>query len=187
MPAYDKADIERRMDGAVEALKHDLGGLRTGRAIDRAARSGPGRGLRREDAAQPGRHRLGARAAHAHGAGLGPGQCRRRSRRRSATPASASTRSSTARLPPADPRPDRGAAQGAGQARPPVCRKGARSRSATSAATAWTRSRRTRRSRKSARTSASASDDEVQKLTDEAIKRDRRRARRTRKRKSCRK
>jgi ribosome recycling factor len=32
MPAYNKADIQRRMQGAVEALKHDLGGLRTGRA-----------------------------------------------------------------------------------------------------------------------------------------------------------
>ncbi len=30
--AYDKADIERRMHGAVDALKHDLAGLRTGRA-----------------------------------------------------------------------------------------------------------------------------------------------------------
>jgi ribosome recycling factor len=32
MAAYDKADIQRRMTGAVEALKHDLSGLRTGRA-----------------------------------------------------------------------------------------------------------------------------------------------------------
>lgn len=32
MPAYDKADLERRMAGSVEALKHDLAGLRTGRA-----------------------------------------------------------------------------------------------------------------------------------------------------------
>ena len=32
MPAYEKADVQRRMHGAVEALKHDLGGLRTGRA-----------------------------------------------------------------------------------------------------------------------------------------------------------
>src|SRR3954452_18046829 len=32
MPAYDKADIQRRMHGAVEVLRHDLGGLRTGRA-----------------------------------------------------------------------------------------------------------------------------------------------------------
>jgi ribosome recycling factor len=32
MAAYDKADLERRMAGAIEALKHDLVGLRTGRA-----------------------------------------------------------------------------------------------------------------------------------------------------------
>ncbi len=31
-PTFDKADLERRMAGAVESLKHDLGGLRTGRA-----------------------------------------------------------------------------------------------------------------------------------------------------------
>lgn len=30
--SYNKADIERRMTGALDALKHDLGGLRTGRA-----------------------------------------------------------------------------------------------------------------------------------------------------------
>ncbi|SMF76476.1 ribosome recycling factor [Allosphingosinicella indica] len=32
MPAYDKSDLQRRMSGAVDALKHDLAGLRTGRA-----------------------------------------------------------------------------------------------------------------------------------------------------------
>ena len=32
MPAYNKADIQRRMHGAIDALRHDLGGLRTGRA-----------------------------------------------------------------------------------------------------------------------------------------------------------
>ena len=32
MPAYSKADLERRMHGAVESLKSDLIGLRTGRA-----------------------------------------------------------------------------------------------------------------------------------------------------------
>jgi ribosome recycling factor len=32
MPAYNKEDIKRRMHGAVDSLKHDLGGLRTGRA-----------------------------------------------------------------------------------------------------------------------------------------------------------
>ena len=29
---FDKSDLQRRMHGAVEALKHDFGGLRTGRA-----------------------------------------------------------------------------------------------------------------------------------------------------------
>ena len=32
MPAYNKQDLDRRMHGALEVLKHDLGGLRTGRA-----------------------------------------------------------------------------------------------------------------------------------------------------------
>ena len=32
MAAYNKADLERRMAGAVESLRGDLGGLRTGRA-----------------------------------------------------------------------------------------------------------------------------------------------------------
>ncbi|MXP46918.1 ribosome recycling factor [Altererythrobacter luteolus] len=32
MAKYEKADIERRMQGAVDALKSDLSGLRTGRA-----------------------------------------------------------------------------------------------------------------------------------------------------------
>lgn len=32
MPAYSKSDLERRMTGALESLKGDLGGLRTGRA-----------------------------------------------------------------------------------------------------------------------------------------------------------
>ena len=36
MPTYDKADLQRRMNGAVDVLKNDLGGLRTGREIGRA-------------------------------------------------------------------------------------------------------------------------------------------------------
>jgi ribosome recycling factor len=32
MPAFNKTDLERRMAGAVESLKGDLAGLRTGRA-----------------------------------------------------------------------------------------------------------------------------------------------------------
>jgi ribosome recycling factor len=32
MPKYEKADVERRMAGAIDSLKSDLSGLRTGRA-----------------------------------------------------------------------------------------------------------------------------------------------------------
>lgn len=32
MPKFSRADLERRMQGAVDALRHDLSGLRTGRA-----------------------------------------------------------------------------------------------------------------------------------------------------------
>ena len=32
MAKYDKADVERRMNGAVDSFKSDLSGLRTGRA-----------------------------------------------------------------------------------------------------------------------------------------------------------
>lgn len=32
MAQYDKADLQKRMNGSLEALKHDLSGLRTGRA-----------------------------------------------------------------------------------------------------------------------------------------------------------
>jgi len=32
MAQYDKGDLERRMTGAIESLRNDLGGLRTGRA-----------------------------------------------------------------------------------------------------------------------------------------------------------
>ena len=43
MAKYDKLDLERRMKGAVEALRSDLAGLRTGRAnvgpVEKAIRS----------------------------------------------------------------------------------------------------------------------------------------------------
>ena len=32
MPAYNKSDLDRRMHGALDVFKHDLAGLRTGRA-----------------------------------------------------------------------------------------------------------------------------------------------------------
>ena len=31
-PAFDLADLKRRMQGAIQTLRHELGGLRTGRA-----------------------------------------------------------------------------------------------------------------------------------------------------------
>ena len=72
MPAYDKADLQRRMDGAVEALKHDLGGLRTGRAsttlLDPVHVEVYGANMPLNQVATD----LGARAAHALGPGLGP-------------------------------------------------------------------------------------------------------------------
>ena len=70
MAKYDKADLERRMKGAVEALRHDLGGLRTGRAnttlLDPVVV-----GLRQPDAAESSRNSLGARAADADRASVG--------------------------------------------------------------------------------------------------------------------
>src|SRR4026207_153029 len=101
MPSYDKADLQRRMHGAVEALKHDLGGLRTGRASTAlldpvtvevyganmplhqvATVSAPetrtlavaARVVWRNHAAEPGSDRPRARAAHDVGAGLGSRQ-----------------------------------------------------------------------------------------------------------------
>ena len=97
MPAYDKADIQRRMHGAVEALKHDLGGLRTGRAstalldpiqVEVYGANMPLNQVATVSAPEP--RMLSVQV-------WDRSQRRRRSRRRSATPASASTRSPTAR------------------------------------------------------------------------------------------
>ena len=62
-PPFDAKEIKRRMHGAVEALKHDFGGLRTGRASVSLRRAHPCRCLWRIDAAQPGGDRHRARAA----------------------------------------------------------------------------------------------------------------------------
>ena len=95
MPAYDKADLQRRMHGAVEALKHDLVGPSHRARLDRLARSDQGRGLwratcrstRSRPCRRPSRgccrSRCGTRAMSA------------RSKRRSARPGSGSTRSPT--------------------------------------------------------------------------------------------
>ena len=57
MAAYDKADLERRMAGAVEALKHDLVGCAPA-APRSTARSGEVEAYGAQHAAQPGRDRL---------------------------------------------------------------------------------------------------------------------------------
>ena len=54
---HDKADLKRRMHGAVEALKHDLGGLRTGRASTALLDPVQVEVYGAQHAAQPGRRR----------------------------------------------------------------------------------------------------------------------------------
>ena len=97
MPAYDKArhpaPHARRGRGAEARSRRPAHRPR----LDRLARSDPCRGLRREHAAQPGRDRLRARAAHALGPGLGPLERRPGREGDPQSPGSASTRSSTAR------------------------------------------------------------------------------------------
>ena len=52
---FDIREIEKRMKGAVNALKQEFGGLRTGRASTTLARPVDGEHLlRRENADQPG-------------------------------------------------------------------------------------------------------------------------------------
>ena len=94
---FDLKDLERRMRGAIDTLKKEFAGLRTGRAsvhlLDPVVVNVYGAA----HADQPGGHRVDAGRAHHLRAGLGQGPGRARSRRRSARPTSGSTRSSTAR------------------------------------------------------------------------------------------
>ena len=85
------------MQGALQSLKQELGGLRTGRASREPARSGAGRGLWHAHAAQPGRDRQRAGAAADLRPGLGPidGACGREGDPR--LPISASARRPKAR------------------------------------------------------------------------------------------
>ena len=57
MDTYNKDELNRRMNGAVSALKAELAGLRTGRASPASAGSREGRSLWQSDADQSGRHR----------------------------------------------------------------------------------------------------------------------------------
>ena len=125
--------------------------------LDRSARSDPGRGLRRQHAAQPGGDGLGARAADAVGPGLGPRQRRpvEKAIRSAGLGLNPITDGQMIRLP--IPEHDRGTAQGAGQACRPICREGADRRPQRPPRRHGPSQGRTRRSTRSARTSASGS------------------------------
>ena len=75
MPAYDKADLQRRMDGAIEALKQIWRAAHRP-SVDHTARSGHGRGLRRHMPLNQVATVSRARAADALGAGVGQVQRR---------------------------------------------------------------------------------------------------------------
>ena len=64
MIADVKKTAEQKMQKTVEALKADLGKVRTGPRAHRAPRSHHGGLLRHADADQPGRERDAARRAH---------------------------------------------------------------------------------------------------------------------------
>ena len=72
-----KQDLTRRMDGALDTLKREFDGLRTGRAHPGLLEPVKVQAYGIRDAADPGRHRRRAGAAHADRAGLGPqpGRC----------------------------------------------------------------------------------------------------------------
>ena len=96
LAAFQARRLQEAHGRRVTALKDEFGGLRTGRASPSCSiRSG--RGLRRVIAAEPGRQRQRARAAHDLGQRLGQERSSAPSTRRSARRTWASTRSSTAR------------------------------------------------------------------------------------------
>ena len=66
-----KQDLTRRMDGALETLRREFAGLRTGRAHPGLLEPVKVDRLWHGNAAEPGRHHRHAGAAHADGAGLG--------------------------------------------------------------------------------------------------------------------
>ena len=88
-PGFDINELKRRMQGATQSLKHELGGLahRPRRGVDAGA--GAGGSLRLAYAAQSACDHQRARAAAALGAGLGQVDGQGRWRRRSSIPISA--------------------------------------------------------------------------------------------------
>ena len=55
-PGFDINEVKRRMQGATQALKHELGGLRTGRAAASMLEPVQVDAYGSSHAAQPGRH-----------------------------------------------------------------------------------------------------------------------------------
>ena len=96
--SIDKADLKRRMHGARRGAEaRSWRACAPGRASTALLDPVQVEVYGAQHAAQPGRDGLGARAAHAVGAGVGPVQRPAGRERRSARPGSGSTRSSTAR------------------------------------------------------------------------------------------
>ena len=75
---FDLADVKRRMQGAINAFKNDLGSLRTGRASPNLLDPIQVDAYGAIDADLPGGHRQRAGAAPAQRPGLGPRHGRRR-------------------------------------------------------------------------------------------------------------
>ena len=123
MKSGDFEDIQRRMDGAITAFKHDLASLRTGRASRNLLDADPGQGLWLRHAAQPGGDDLGAGAAHDLGLGLGQVDGRRGRPRhpRGQSRLQPDHRRHQSAHPAA--RAQRAAPQGTGQGRPRLCRE----------------------------------------------------------------
>ena len=162
-----KKDAETRMQKSVDALKHELQRLRTGRASTALVEHLKVHyyGIRR--AAVAGRQRRRDRRALAHHHAVGEEHGRRGREgdpRLRPRPAPRTPRAVVIRINL--PRADRAAPQGAGQARRTTRARTPRSRSATCAATRCSRSRTCSRTRRSPRTRSARAEEDIQKLTD---------------------
>ena len=118
------AESKKRMDGQIEHVRRELAGVRTGRASTGLLENVHGRGLRRQDAAQPGRHAVDSRAVADRRAALRPvddGQRREGDPLVGPRPESGQRRQGG---PHPDPGAHRRAPQGAVAARPQGRRRG---------------------------------------------------------------
>ena len=99
-PGFDINELKRRMQGASQSLKHELGGLRTGRAAASMLEPVQVEAYGLAHAPQPARHRQRARAAPALRAGVGQvhGEGRGKGDRRSESRLSPATEGQVLRL-----------------------------------------------------------------------------------------